>query len=133
MTGAPHRWPFEGDRPIDRARRIANSLLAYLDDADREHIVEQAHRYGEAWLGGSLVVYDDDQAITGDLAAEMLAVPEHEVRRWATMPHPDDPTRPLLPRAGLAGRRQTYVVAHLLEARDALRRHRQLQQLIAPS
>ena len=117
-------WPWPGDTPLERARRIANSLLTYLTTDHRQQVVTMAHAYGEMWLGESVVIYADDQAITTQQAAEMFGVPEYEVRRWATMRHPEDPERVLLPRYGRDGKWTTYLVEHLREARAALRRTR---------
>lgn len=84
----------------------------------------RAHALGETWLGTTLVTYTPESTITGDLAAQLVCVPEYEIRRWAAAPHPDDPQRRLLPRAGRRGRRQTYLVADVLDAAAALRRTR---------
>lgn len=121
-------WPYPGDTPLQRARRIANSLLAMLPTPDREAMTARAHAFGETWLGATLMTYTPDQAITADLAAELLVVSERQIRGWATMPHPEHPDRPLLPRAGRQrngrGRRQTYLVRDLLDASAVLDRVR---------
>jgi hypothetical protein len=115
------RWPWPGDTPTERARRIANSLLGLLPATERPVWTARAHTLGETWLGDSLVIHEPEDAITGLEAAAMLNVSEAAIRKWATVAHPDDATRPLLPRAGWAGRRRTYVVADLLDAARIVR------------
>lgn len=117
-------WPWPEDTNLDRARRIANSLLAQLPEAERDRAVATAHRLGQTWLGSSLVTYTPDQAITTAQAAQMLSVSQDTIRQWACTPHPCDPLRPLLPRAGRVGRWQTYLVRCLLDAAFHARRGR---------
>ena len=112
--------PFPRLPPVDRARAIANSLLALLPPAERDFMTERAHALGETWLGASLLTYTDDEAITTRQAAALLCVSELVIRQWACMPHPTEP-RPLLPRAGRRGHAQTYLVRDLLDACAAIR------------
>jgi hypothetical protein len=112
-------WPWPADLPVDRARRIANSLLAQLHQLDPDeaaHNAAAAHRLGETWLGSTMVLYDNDQAITTQQAAELLCVSEGVIRLWACTPHPTMPGQMLLPRAGRRGRHQTYIVRALRDA-----------------
>jgi len=113
--------PFPRLPPVERARRIANSLLALLPDAERQTMTARAHAVGETWLGARLVTYADDEAITTRQAAELLCVSEAVIRQWACMHHPADPDRRLLARAGRRGREQTYRVRDLLDASAAVR------------
>lgn len=108
--------------PVERARRIANSLLALLPADERTTWTERAHAVGETWLGATLITYSDDQALTTRQAAQLLCVSETVIRQWACQPHPTRPGRPLLPRAGRQGRQQTYLVRCLLDASAAVRR-----------
>jgi hypothetical protein len=108
------KWPWPEDTATERARRIANSLLALLPADERPAWVARAHSLGETWLGETLVVHADDEAITGPEAAAMLSVSEDTIRQWAA--------RSLLPRFGWRGRRRTYLVADLFSAAAASRR-----------
>jgi hypothetical protein len=108
--------------PVERARRIANSLLALLPAHERAIWAARAQALGETWLGASMIVYTDDQAITTQEAAQLLCVSEDNIRDWARRAHPERPGRMLLPRAGLVGRQQTYLVRNLLDASAAVRR-----------
>lgn len=114
-------WPWPGDTPTERARRIANSLVALLPEPDRTLMIAKAHALGETWLGSSLVVHEPDETITTRDAAAMLCVGEDTIRAWATRAHPDDPTRPLLARVGWRGGFRTYKVADLLDAARLIR------------
>lgn len=116
--------PFPRLPPAERARRIANTLLALLSPPERELYTARAHALGETWLGASLLTYTPDQAITTRQASELLCVSEGVIRNWACMPHPEDGNRPLLPRAGRDGKNQTYLVRNLLDASAAVRRTR---------
>lgn len=122
-------WPWPGDTATERARRIANSLLALLSADEASVHIATAHRLGETWLGERLLTYTPDQAITTAQAAELLSVSRDVIRQWACAPHPDDPDRPLLPRAGRRGRQQTYLVRCLLDASYLARRRRRLTSL----
>jgi len=114
-------WPWPADNATERARRIANSLLALLPPEERERHIATAHRLGETWLGSSLVTYTLEQAITTHQAATLLAVSEDVIRRWACLAHPRLPERPLLPRFRRQGREMTYLVKDLLDAAHEVR------------
>lgn len=105
---------FQSLPPVERARRIANTLLTLLPEAERHLWAQRAHAVGETWLGDSLVTYTEDQAITTREAARLLCVSEDVIRRWACTTLPSG--APLLPRAGRQGRQQTYLVRCLLDA-----------------
>lgn len=116
--------PFAGLPPVERARRIANSLLLELDAEGRAVWTERAHAVGETWLGASLVTVADDATLTTREAAQLLCVSEGVIRQWAWRPHPEHPDRPLLPQAGRKGRQRTYLVRSLRDAAAAVRRAR---------
>ena len=117
-------WPWPRDTALERARRIANSLLSLLPEAERGVWTARAHALGETWLGERLVTYTPDQALDTHRAADLAGVPEYEIRRWACRRHPEDPARSLLPRAGRQGRQQTYLARNVLDAAAAVRRTR---------
>lgn len=124
-AGPVGSWPWPGETATERARRIANALLEQLPDDARSAAVNAARAFGETWLGESLVIHTPDQDITGMEAAQLVAVSEDVIRRWACTAHPDHPDRPLLPRFGWRGRRRTYLVRDVLDAAGAVRRHRE--------
>ena len=110
------RVPATGETAVEEARRIANHLLALLPADARDRLTAQAHAAGMRWLGSSVVVYDDDRAVTTRVAAELVSVPESTIRRWACTHHPEDPTRMLLPRHVRVGREMTYLVSAIKHA-----------------
>lgn len=77
------RWPWPGDTPTERARRIANSLLALLPDPDdREHWRRRAHELGETWLGADLVRWEPDDIVSTEDAAHLVHVSPSAIRKW---------------------------------------------------
>jgi hypothetical protein len=117
-------WPGPERTALDRARRIANDLLAHLPDEEQARYAATAHGVGETWLGERLLMHERDQAITTQEAAALVSVSEDVIRRWACTPHPRKPGRMLLPRAGRQGRSMTYIVARVLEASAEVSRSR---------
>lgn len=103
-------WPWPGDTPCDRARQIANSLLAQLPVQDREAAVRRARALGETWLGANLLRWDSTDVITTAEAAELLHTSPATIRKWHS--------RGWLPNHG-TGR---YVVAQVLDCAAARRR-----------
>lgn len=75
-------WPWPGDTTLDRARRIANSLLALLPAEERERHVATAHRLGETWLGGDLLRWTLDDVVSTAEAAGIIHVKPSTVRKW---------------------------------------------------
>ena len=106
-------WPWPGDTPLERARRIANSLLALLPDPDeRAGYIAIARRFGETWLGESLVLHDDTDIVTTAEAADIAYVRPGTIRRW----HSEG--------ALSAHTRGRYVVAAVRECAEAKRKLR---------
>jgi hypothetical protein len=101
---------------VDRARRIANSLLALMPESDRGRHLALAHQLGETWLGERLLMHTPDEAITTDEAAALVSVSREVIRRWACTRSSEEPGRMLLPRAGRRGRSMTYLTRNVLEA-----------------
>lgn len=98
-------WPWPGDTPTERARRIANSLLALLPEPDRGAAIAQARAVGESWLGANLLRWDKSDVITTAEAAELLHVGAATIRKWHSLGY--------LPNH--LGRRGRYVVAAVLD------------------
>lgn len=126
-------WPWPGDNELTRARKIALAYRMHLRTTNPklcDALDEAMRAYGQFWvLSDTPVVYEPTQAITADLAAELVSRSEVMIRRWACTPHPEDPGRMLLPRFGWDGARRTYLVADVLEAKrvwDARLTYRQV-------
>lgn len=84
MTAAS--WPWPGDTALDRARRIANSLLALLPEPERERHRATAHQLGETWLGGDLLRWTVNDIVTTAEAAGLLHVLPSTIRKWHSEP-----------------------------------------------
>lgn len=81
MTG---RWPFPGDNPLVRARKVAQMYRAHLralsvdlcDEADATAV-----QFGETWAVPQVVTVDDHMLLTPAQAADWLCVSMDNVRR----------------------------------------------------
>lgn len=119
------KWPYAGDSEVERARKVAlmyrqhlrAQSVAMCDEVDRTAVA-----FGEAWAAPHTVRYEPTDAITTAQAAELVGVTPEMIRHWARLPHPDDPSAPLLPRARRQGREMTYRVMHVEAALEAYRR-----------
>lgn len=106
-------WPWPGDTPLERARRIACSLLALIPDPDeRASYIAVARSVGETWLGNNLVIHADTDVITTVEAADLVNVVPGTIRRW----HSEG----VLPAAG----RGRYVVGAVRECAEMRRKMR---------
>lgn len=84
MTDEP-RWPWPGDTATERARRIANSLLALLPEQERAVWTARAHAVGETWLDRNLQRWTVDDVVPPREAAGLVhATPAH-LRSWVRM------------------------------------------------
>lgn len=119
------KWPYAGDSEVERARKVALMYRQHLR-AQSVDICDQADRtavaFGEAWAAPHIVAYEPEDAITTIQAAELVGVTSEMIRHWARLPHPDDSSLPLLPRARRRGREMTYRVMHVEAALEAYRR-----------
>jgi hypothetical protein len=78
-------WPYPGDSPLARARRIANAYRAALEDADPaacHRLDTLAKGWGETWVAPAVVTYDLDDWLTPAEAAELAAVSTATLRTW---------------------------------------------------
>lgn len=79
---------------------------------------------GETWLLEREDDIDPDTELTTAQAAELARVPIRRIREWAQASHPEDRSRPLLPRFKMRGRERTYLAQHVLDASAAMHRYR---------
>ena len=103
-------WPWPADLPVDRARAVANSLLALLSDHEQTVAIRKARAVGESWLGANLLRFDVTDVITTAEAAELVHVGASTIRKWHSEGH--------LPNH----RTGRYVVAAVLDCAAARRR-----------
>lgn len=104
-------WPWPGDTPTERARRIANSLLALLPAEERPTWIKRAHELGETWLGETIVTHELDDVLTPADAGRLLAVTPAILRNWVRLG--------VLQRTGTG-----YTVKDLLDAAAEIRKRR---------
>lgn len=109
MTG---RWPWPGDNATERARRIANSLLALLPAEERPIWTARAHDLGETWLGESLLRWSADDVIPPREAANLAGRTTGDLRWWVHIG--------ILQRSG-----KGYRVGAVLDAAAEMRRRRE--------
>lgn len=75
-------WPWPGDTTTQRARRIANSLLALLPAEERPVWAARAHALGETWLGESLLRWTADDVVKPAEAAQLVHRTTADLRNW---------------------------------------------------
>lgn len=77
------KWPFDGDSPLARARRIAHMYRQGLYNVDPDSCAEldqRAKSLGEEWAAPRLVHYEDDQWLRPVHAADYLCVKPDALR-----------------------------------------------------
>jgi hypothetical protein len=79
------KWPWPGDTPTERARRIANSLLMLLPAEERPVWAARAHAIGETWLGETLVRWTADDVVIPAEAARLVHKTTADLRKWVQM------------------------------------------------
>lgn len=120
-------WPWPLDTPLDRARKITGMYRRHLLTAAPEvcaSVDDTAREFGETWMLERLDVVNPDAEITTAQAAELVNVTPKRIREWAQANHPEDRTKPLLPRFKMRGRERTYLAGNVLAAAAAMRRYR---------
>lgn len=83
MTG----WPYPGDSPLARARRVAHAYRAALNDADPQRCTvldNQIRGYGETWATPTPDLHDLDDWLTPAQAADAAAITTNAIRLWRT-------------------------------------------------
>lgn len=83
MTG--DGWPYPGDGPLARARRVAHAYRARLLVADSEACAgldTLMRRWGQSWAVPSAASHDLDDWVPPSDAAEIAAVGEATLRQW---------------------------------------------------
>lgn len=85
MTRPRGQWPYPGDSPLARARRIAQAYRARLDDVAPDYVADLDQRFvdwGETWIVPRLAIFDLDDWLTPGQAAELGGVDTATVRMW---------------------------------------------------
>jgi hypothetical protein len=77
------RWPWPGDSPLARARKVAvgyRTRLQTADPASCDELDAKVHDWGETWALPKLITVDDESVLTAAQAAEYLGVSMPAVR-----------------------------------------------------
>lgn len=113
-------WPFPGDTPTDRARRIAQSYRAELmlvAPEVAERVDARAVLFGEHWVTGRLATTDMDTMLPARPMAELVGEEGPDViRQWAT--------RGKIPRYRDGDGRTVYRVGDVVDHQAEQRRRR---------
>jgi hypothetical protein len=120
-------WPWPVDTPLDRARKIATMYRRHLLTAAPgvcASVDDTTRAFGETWLLETEDIVDPQAELTTAQAAELAQVSIQRIREWACATHPEDRSKPLLPRFKMRGRERTYLAEHVLAAAAAMRRYR---------
>lgn len=103
---------FESLTSLERARHIANTLLAHLPEEDQLIYIARARAVDETWLGASLMTHTVDEVVSTAVAASIVFVGPSTIRKW----HSDGLLR--------AVSRGQYVVGEVLDCAAFLRQRR---------
>jgi hypothetical protein len=120
-------WPWPIDTPLDRARKVAVMYRRHLRTAAPgvcASVDDTARQFGETWMLEKEDIVEPGQELTTAQAAELVRVPIRRIREWSCTTHPEDRTKPLLPRFKMRGRERTYLAEDVLAAAAAMRRYR---------
>lgn len=78
------RWPYPGDSPLARARKVAHMYRAALGAANaamRDQCDRTAVGYGETWAIPRLITHNDDDLLNPADAADYLCTTLANIRR----------------------------------------------------
>lgn len=84
---AADAWPWPGDSPLDRARRVARSYreaLRRIAPEECERLDHHARDLGQAWVVPQMFPYQPDDQLDAHEVAEMCNVQVNTVRVWRT-------------------------------------------------
>jgi hypothetical protein len=129
LDNQPQRnpWPWPVDTPLDKARKVASMYRRHLLTAAPAvcaSVDDTAREFGETWMLDKADLIDGKSQLTTAEAAELVGVTVKRIREWAMATHPEDRSRPLLPRFKMRGRERTYLAENVLAAAAAMRRYR---------
>jgi hypothetical protein len=78
-------WPYPGDAPVTRARRVAHAYRAKLqtvDPASCREVDKQMFGYGQNWVAPRLLAYGLDDWLSVAEACEIASILPATLRIW---------------------------------------------------
>lgn len=78
-------WPYPGDSPVAKARRVAQAYRARLDAIAPDQVADLDATFsdwGERWIAPRLTMFDLDDLLTPGQAADLGGVDTATVRVW---------------------------------------------------
>lgn len=78
-------WPFPGDAPLARARRVAHAYRSRLSELAPEACAEldaRMRRWGQGWAVPRVVTYTPDSMLTAAEAADLAACDPATLRQY---------------------------------------------------
>ena len=81
----PSPWPWPGDTPLDRARRVARTYrdnLNNLDPALCAQLDQRCRDLGQGWIEPQALAHGPDDLLTAEEVADMCNVQPSTVRQW---------------------------------------------------
>ncbi len=85
MSETRGTWPYPGDGPIARARRVAHAYRAALLEADPNACDELDTRmrvFGQTWAVPRVITHEPDEWLPVADAADVAAVDVPTLRQW---------------------------------------------------
>lgn len=79
------KWPYPGDSPVARARRVAQAYRAIAEAVDPDACADldaRLYQWGETWAVPTLVTVDPDDWLTPGDAANLAGVSVGQLRVW---------------------------------------------------
>jgi hypothetical protein len=78
-------WPWSGDTPAEKARRVARSYRDRLEFADPDacaRLDREMTRLGQRWVLPTVATYTEDDLLPADLVADYAHVSLKAVYGW---------------------------------------------------
>lgn len=113
-------WPYPGDSPLARARRVARAYREHLHQVDPlrcNEVDEQMAGWGQGWIAPRVLRYELDDWLSLADAADVAAVERGCLRQWRA-------------RGKIVGRHTT--TGWQYRARDVLRLASEVRRRAAP-
>lgn len=85
MTGLADSWPWPGDSPLDRARRVARTYRDTLNRVAPDACAQldaRAAELGQSWITPKPLAHEHEDLLTANEVADMCDVKPATIRQW---------------------------------------------------